>query len=235
MIVNDLMKVPGFELVQTLPYGAARFEDEVGRRLTVINANRAGLEGTLGADLIYYNETYKAFVIVQYKPMEQIEHGSIFRFPNAQLTREIGRMTTILENLKDRPPNGMRSGFRMMDNPFFIKLCPRVIFDPDDISLIRGMYLPLDYWQLIETDPTLVGPRGGRMVTFENVGRYFDNTEFIPLMTKGWVGTTPIQSDVLRPLIQEMIQMNRPLTIAVKTEELTRAAVRGHRRRARNA
>jgi hypothetical protein len=221
--------------VQTLPYGAARFEDDVGRRLTVINANRAGLEGTLGADLIYYNETYKAFVIIQYKAMEQIEHGAAFRFPNAQLTREIGRMTTILEDLKKRPRNNMRSGFRMMDNPFFIKLCPRVIFDPDDTSLIRGMYLPLDYWQLIETDPTLVGARGGHLVTFENVGRYFDNTEFIPLMTKAWIGTTPIQSDLLRPLIQEMIQMNRTLTIAVKTDESTRAVARRHRRHTRNA
>ena len=43
------------------------FENPTDRRqaLTVIMANRTPLEEQTGADLIYYNETYGAFVLVQ--------------------------------------------------------------------------------------------------------------------------------------------------------------------------
>jgi len=37
----------------------------------VIMANRLPLEEQTGADLIYFNEAYSAFVLVQYKAMEK--------------------------------------------------------------------------------------------------------------------------------------------------------------------
>jgi hypothetical protein len=127
-------------------------------------------------------------------------------------------MKRTLTALRECTPNGERSGFRMVENPFFLKLCPRLTFNPDDAGLVKGMYIPIDYWHLIETDATLVGPTGGRQVTFDNVGRYLDDTGFIGLMTNAWIGTTSSQSDVLQPLVRKMIQTNRPFTIAVKTD-----------------
>jgi hypothetical protein len=217
MVVADLMKVPGFELVRAMPYGAAVFEgDHV--RLTVVLANRLPLEQQLGADLIYYNETFGAFVIVQYKAMEKADDGAVFRFPNVQLTDEIARMDRALQDLRQCSPNIERNGFRLLDNPFYLKFCSRLIFNPDDAGLVPGMYLPLDYWRLIEADPSLVGPGGGRQVTFGNVGRYFDNTRFITLVAGAWIGTTISQSEVLRRVIREIVGGGRALTLAVKTD-----------------
>lgn len=88
MVIADLTKLPGFELVRSMPYGVAVFEREQVR-LTVIVANHLPLEQQLGADLIYCNDTYRSFVIVQYKAMEQRGSGqAFFTIPNAQLTAE---------------------------------------------------------------------------------------------------------------------------------------------------
>jgi hypothetical protein len=219
MIEHDMRQIPGFEHVRSMPYGAAVFENG-NTRLTVINANRSAIEGQFGADLVYFNETYESFVMIQYKAMEDDNDRPIFCLPNQQLDQQITLMKSALTTLAGYHPNKERHGFRIMENPFFLKLCPRLSFNPDDAGLVRGMYLPLHYWYLIESDPSLVGPRGGRQVDFNNVGRYLDNTGFIGLLTNAWVGTIPSQSQVLRPLIRQMIETNRPFTIAVKVDSL---------------
>ena len=217
MIINDMMQVPGFEHVRTMPYGAAVFEGEAGR-LTVVLANRLPLEQQLGADLIYFNETFKAFVIVQYKAMETDPGGrAVFRIPNAQLADEIKRMDVALAALRSCTPDVARHGFRLHENPFFLKMCPRIVFNPDDKGLSRGMYIPLDYWRMLEADAALTGPLGGRRLTYENVGRYLDNTGFVNLVAHAWVGTTAEQSAVLEEVIREVISSGRTVTIAVKT------------------
>ena len=38
-------------------------------------------------------------------------------------------------------------GYRLSENPFFLKFCPRVVFNPDDKGLFKGIYLPLDLWK----------------------------------------------------------------------------------------
>lgn len=91
MVVNDLINVPGFQFIRTLPYSAAIFESN-GIRLTVLLANRLPLEQLSGADLIYFNENHRSFVMVQYKAMENDDNGPIFRLPNAGLSKEIDRM-----------------------------------------------------------------------------------------------------------------------------------------------
>ncbi|HFH4177414.1 TPA: hypothetical protein ACTL7P_006571, partial [Pseudomonas aeruginosa] len=88
MVVNDLQNLPGFEVVKTYPYGAAVFESEdTSERLTVILANRLPLEEQTGTDLIYFNETYQSFVMVQYKAMEREDRRvgpaeAVYRLPN---------------------------------------------------------------------------------------------------------------------------------------------------------
>ena len=216
MIEHDMRQVPGFEYVRSMQFGAAVFEKD-NTRLTVINANRSAIEGQFGADLVYFNETYQSFVMIQYKAMESdYDNKPIFRLPNEQLNQQIKLMKSVLTMLADSGPNKELRGFRIMENPFFLKLCPRFSFNPNYSGLVKGMYLALDYWYLIESEPSLAGSRGGRQITFDNVGRTLNNSEFIQLMTKAWVGTTPSQSRILKPLIKKMIETNRPFTIAVK-------------------
>lgn len=223
MVVHDLMHLPGFDILKTYPYNAAVFESD-SERLTVILANRLPLEEQTGTDLIYYNETFQSFVMVQYKAMERDDddNGNInagFRIPNNQLAEEIARMDSLLTELKACDPNTVHDGFRLTENPFFLKLCSRLVFNPDDISLVPGMYLPLDYWKLLEQHDGIKGPRGGRRVTYENVGRHFDNSAFITVVAKAWVGTTPRQSAVLKKAIRQTLETGKAVAIAVKLKK----------------
>ena len=91
MVINDLGTFPGFETVRQTQHATAVFtNDHVS--LTVVMANRLPLEKQLGADLIYRNETYRSFVIVQYKAMEHEAGTARFRLPNDQLEKELKRM-----------------------------------------------------------------------------------------------------------------------------------------------
>jgi hypothetical protein len=218
MVVNDLVNFPGLKLITAMPHASAVFSD--GRvTLTVMMANRQPLEEQLGADLVYCNETYRSFVIVQYKAMEQEASGAIFRLPNEKLTEEMARMDSVWAELRKCAPDHERAGFRLTQNPFFLKLCPRLVFDPDDASLVKGMYLPVEYWRRLELDPAINGRRKGKAVRYENVGRYFDNTSFASLVAGGWIGTTGPQSVLLEQAIRQILMTGRTVTLAVRSEQ----------------
>ncbi len=217
MVVSDMARVPGFRAVRSIPNAATNVFHDGQTTLSVTLANRLPLEQQTGTDLIYYNETFKAFVMVQYKAMEADDkNGAVFRLPQPQLSSEIERMDDLLAKTSAMPDTREAIGFRLSKNPFFLKFCPRIQFDPDDTGLTKGMYLPLDYWKSLEADPKLVGPRGGRMLTYSNVGRYVDNTSFAMLVSKAWVGTSIQQSTVLEEWIQEIVQTGRAIAFAIK-------------------
>jgi hypothetical protein len=217
MILNDLATFPGFDLVARMQHSSAVFSND-RVTLTVVMANKLPLEQQLGADLIYCNETYGAFVIVQYKAMEQEAKGVRFRLPNRQLDEELKRMEAVWTELQKCADDTGMNGFRLTPNPFFLKLCPRVVFDPDDASLIKGMYIPLAYWRRLEMDPKIRGRQNGHAVSFDNVGRYFDNTSFAHLVGGGWIGTTTNQTAILGAAIREIVESGRTVTIAVKRD-----------------
>jgi hypothetical protein len=223
MIYNDL-SVPfeGFRALQQSIVGAARFEsDDV--RLEVMVANRTPLEMQTGADLLYFNATYESFVFVQYKVMEKVRESgapeAIYRLPNAQLAAEIVRMDALLTHMKSAGKPADRRGFRLHENPFYLKLCPRIVFNPDDVSLTPGMYFPLDQWRFIEKDGDLVGARGGRVISYRNVGRYLHNTGFSDLVRDAWIGTTPPQSAIAGPLIRTVLNEGKAVVLAVKRDK----------------
>lgn len=216
MIVNDLVTVPGLDFVRTLPYTGAIFEGQ-GKRLTVILANRLPLEQLTGTDLIYFNETHRSFVMVQYKAMSQEEGVASFRLPDAGLAREIQRMQAISAQLMPIQTAATKENFRLNPEAFYIKLCARSQFNPDDIKLFPGMYFSLNQWLCISEDPSLVGPRGGRMVTYETAGRYIVNDLFIKLVAEAWIGTHAEQSDLLATAIRETLQSGRAVALAIET------------------
>ncbi len=219
MVIHDMNNVPGYSAVREMVQGAAVFQGEDGSRLTVILANRLPLEQLTGADLIYFNEAYKSFVLVQYKAMEKKNSEEpIYRLPDAQLSAEIQRMDEILSVLEKCPNTKDHSSYRFFQNPFFLKLCSRIVFNPDDVSLVPGMYIPLEQWKLLENDESLIGKRGGRGITFENVTRHIENTHFIRLVSEAWVGTTPAQSKILKEAIRSTIESGRAAVLAVKKE-----------------
>jgi hypothetical protein len=141
MLTTDFSTVPGFEAIKSYSFAAREFEssENPAVRLTVIMANRLPLEEQTGADLIYYNETYRSFIMVQYKAMEHGFNGPEFRWNlNDRLADEINRMDKLLEELRKLPDSGAPHSFRLHSNPFFLKLCPRVVFNPDDKGLFHA-------------------------------------------------------------------------------------------------
>ena len=222
MLISDSSTIPGFDFIQQLPFAAKSFESAPSvyprTKLTVIMANRLALEEQTGADLIYYNETFRSFVLVQYKAMESGDEGPEFRWrPEDQLAEEVTRMDDLLEALKAEPADNAPASFRLHANPFFLKLCPRLNFNPDDKGLTPGMYLPLEYWKSLASDPATEGPRGGRLITYENVGRKMTNSEFITIVANAWIGTTVPQSVVLEKVIRSVIETGKTVTLAVKS------------------
>ena len=144
---------------------------------------------------------------------------AVYRLPNTQLKEELARMDGVLDALKACPPNTGIGGFRLTENPFFLKLCPRLVFNPDSVGLIPGMYLPLDYWKLLENDPGIKGPKGGLRITYENAKRHFDNTSFTTVVSKAWVGTTPSQSQLLQNVIRTTLEAGKAVAIAIKPKK----------------
>lgn len=210
MILADLHKFPGLSAMDGKIKGSAIFFSP-SETLTVIHADKGPLETLTGADLIYYNEIYNSFVFVQYKALES-DKG--YR-PDAQLAAEIQRMDSLLDHAGHLATTEC-SGFRLHGNPFFLKLCPRIDFAPESTELTKGMYIPLEYWKILESSGQIAGPRGGKIVTYENVGRHLSNSEFATLVLKAWVGSTPSQSSVLEPLIRDTIASGKAVIYAVK-------------------
>jgi len=219
-LVHDYSDVPGFEFVKQYQFAAREFlaRSDPSVRLKVVMANRLPLEKQTGADLIYYNETYKSFVMVQYKAMNQGASGPEFRWTaEDKLAEEIERMEVLLKALALQPEDRSAIGFRLHANPFFLKLCPRLIFNPDDKGLSKGMYFPLEYWKALALDPVTKGPREGRVVTYANVARRLSNPHFLTLVQHAWVGTTVPQSQLLQRVIESVIESGKTLTLAVKS------------------
>lgn len=219
VIVSDFAEIPGFDAIKQYHFAAREFRatDNSNVRLTVMMANRLSLEEQTGADLIYYNETFNSFVLVQYKSLNHGKHGAEFRWkPNDKLAEEIGRMDVMLQTFSQAPHDASAASFRLHANPFFLKLCPRLVFNPDDKGLSQGMYFPLDFWKSLAADPCTLGPRQGRIITYNNVPRRLNNTEFLALVAQAWVGTTVPQSKLLQAAIHSVLQSGKTLTFAVK-------------------
>jgi len=225
MILTDFSTIPGFAEVRSAThYAAHTFQGRRDRsnRVTIIMANRLPLEQQTGADLIYFHEKYRSFVMVQYKAMEQEGGKDKFRWrAGDQFSSELNRMNALWENIKIN--NAMAGDapetFRLSNNPFFLKFCSRVVFDPDSTEMFKGMYLPLDLWHILNRSRRLKGPRGGNVVTFANVERTINNTQFIGLLSKSWVGTSAAQSDYLESLIKGVIETGKTITLAVQHKD----------------
>lgn len=221
MIVNDLNNMPGYNLIKSTKFSSSVFENEE-TRLTVLLANRLPLEELLGTDLIYFNENFKCFVMVQYKVMEKESNDYRFRLPNKQLSEEISRMDSILTQIKKINRNDKIDHYRINEDPFFIKICPRLEFDPDNVGLSNGMYIPLDYIKMLEKDKCIEGKWGGKAITYENVGRYFDNTAFKTIVEGGWIGTNPNQSLLVEKIIKDILENKKTVVIAMKKDNMTK-------------
>jgi hypothetical protein len=202
MIEHDAGIFGGWQLLRRGAVGMAEFR-QGARSLTVINVNRAGVEHALGVDLVYYNHEFDAYVLVQYKRMLPRFNANGYEFrPDDQTRREIDRMRRIVAS-PDAPSS--IELFRLDPNGVYLKLCPSTTTEAFSDELIKGMYLPLAYWDALVDSPNVRGPRGGVAVTYDNVGRYMNNTTFIELVGASWIGSRGVSSKQIADVIRDSL------------------------------
>jgi hypothetical protein len=218
MIQQDFDTFPEFNLLKPLVLGRRKFSDS-NTDLEIIMASRLELEKQMGVDLIYYNLTYDSFIMIQYKAMEQNSDSKPFyKLPNDQLSKEIERMKKVISEIGPYLPES-RNEFRFISNPFFFKLCPRIVLNPDSVDLTPGMYFPLDHWHFLEKDPDILNPNGVRKLTQDNVGRHICNTDFANFLKNAWIGTIPKQSQIIKTLIEKIVRTDHTLVLALKSDK----------------
>jgi hypothetical protein len=149
--------------------------------------------------------------------MDTGKDGPEFRWKDGdRFLDEVSRMDTMLAELEKCPPDTTPDGYRICSNPFFLKFCSRMVFNPDDKGLFSGIYLPLDLWKSLSASGKLKGPKDGNLLSFDNVGRRLTNSEFVLLVTNSWVGTTVPQSAELEKVILAVLETGRTVAFAVK-------------------
>jgi len=184
------------------------------RKLEVIYANKNDLEKTLGVDLIYYNETYNSFVLLQYKIMKQNSIGDDFYYrPDDQLRIELKRMDDFLANHPSINP-AKHTDYRLCSEGFLLKLVPNRGLQPASGELIKGMYLTKRYVDFLLDGNGPKGNRGGSLITFKNSPRYLTNVEFAQMVNRGWIGTAGTTSEILRAVVQEFYETGKALILA---------------------
>jgi hypothetical protein len=194
------------------PAGLVELHDGT-TRLVIVNVNRRALESTVGADLIYINETTGSFVLVQYKTMRDVlDEQPVFRpGSDANVARELARMRAVAPGEDD----GLPASFRLDPRAGYLKLClPVVRLKQLDTKPVSGMYLPLALWDALVKTAQARGPRGGLAVGFHNAGRYLTNTQFAELVRGGWIGTRTSSSHELTELVLDALDAGRSVTVA---------------------
>ena len=217
----DWSRVPGFDesFIHQEHAAIRRFlsRENPDRQLTVIMTNREALENQTGADLIYQNDTDKSFIMVQYKSMNS-EYGGekVFRWSeNGKFMEQVDRMNKVLEDLSGNPVTPNSENYRFTENPFFLKICKPTDIKPDDTGMMRGMYLPLEYWKRGNCDGRFVGDKGGKYIGYNNVGRHINNSDFIRYVSGGWIGTPVDQFRYLNDMIRYLVGAKRNVTYAL--------------------
>jgi hypothetical protein len=223
MVEHDVRVFGNWRLLRSGALGMAQFTDGV-RQLTVMNVNRAGVEHALGVDLVYYHHDYNSYVVVQYKRMTPRANGSGHEFrPNGQLRVELERMRKFVGARQPAPASV--DTFRLDDRFAYLKLCPSTAREAFSHELIHGMYLPIDYWDVLMASPRVLGPHGGLCVNYDNVGRYLNNTSFIALVSSAWIGSRGVPTARITNIIRASIA-TRSLVLAEARGKRVRGASR---------
>jgi hypothetical protein len=209
-IEHDAQVFGDWELIKRSAVGMARFESR-GRRVTVINVNRAGIEKAIGVDLIYYTQKYDAYVLVQYKRRDNDSDERWVYRPDSQFDGQLERMRGLVED--DSEPS-LPHQYRLDERCCFLKFCVPTLPQAFTPGLIKGAYLPLAYWDCLAGSGVLRGTRGGRVITGKTADRYLNNSQFIDLVQSSWVGSRGATSEQIGQIVRAGVESNESLILA---------------------
>ncbi len=209
-IEHDAQVFGEWQLIKRSAAGFARFESR-GRRVTVINVNRSGIEKALGVDLIYYTQKYDAYVLVQYKRRDNDSDDRWVYRPDSRFDRQLERMRRLVED--DSEPS-LPHQYRLDERCCFLKFCVPTVPQAFTADLIKGAYVPLAYWDCLASSGALEGKQGGRLLTGKSVDRYLNNSQFIDLVQSSWVGSRGATSEQIEEIVTAGLESNQSLILA---------------------
>lgn len=171
-------------------YGASRTyaRSRTRQKLTVLHVNKAKLETTTGADLIYVNESNNALVLIQYKRMAHQDAKGLwgYRLGDDRLDGQLRRLKAIDDAFATAPIADEDWSARLYPHPSFVKLCDSKIVLGDNTAPTPGMVLPLEQFSRLYDKFKAAGVA---RFTRENVAHSLNSTLMIDLIKDGWIGT----------------------------------------------
>jgi hypothetical protein len=216
LIDADARILPGWRPVrrEDMRTDIHEFTDDRGRMIEILNVNASPVEARVGVDLLYFHKRTKSLVGVQYKRLIK-EHVTV----DERLRDQIERMKAISKDLHVPPssPEHWRVGHDWM----YLKLARTRAMDPDSSDLIKGLYLPLSYLELLLVDDPVLGPRGACRLGYDTIDRYITSTLFIDLIKEGWIGSPPTSPKRLMALAQESLLARRSVVVAMDHSQET--------------
>jgi len=193
-IVYDAGRFDGWDAQDAIHVSGTSFVDPVsGQRLSVYYANRTRVERATGADLIYYHETRRCFILVQYKKLAACNGEDRWRYyprNDKSIDTELRRLQAVDDTCADLARPG--DDYRLAGQPTWFKFCQEQSVLPSGTDLVPGMYLPRPYLAALLAGEELTGDRDGQVVSYRTVPRYMDNTTFTSLVAGGWIGTSAL-------------------------------------------
>lgn len=219
MIAHDAITFPGWDIAESHQVGTVQFSRN-NQHLTIMNVNRHPIEQTLGVDLLYYHHVYNAYILVQYKRMTQEPNLSwTFRPNEKQCMEELARMRDFNRNNPEDTSDTTVRNYRLNPEAFYFKLCESVTYSGTSSQLISGMYIPLDYWENLLESPKVMGKRGGLRMDSNNIERHLNNTDFVSLVQRGWIGSRQNKTTEITTIVNQLLNDNHSVTIAKSSQE----------------
>ncbi|MGW4848910.1 hypothetical protein [Nocardia brasiliensis] len=195
------------------------FENEDGRRLTVINANRLGIEAALGTDLVYYSGHCRSYVLVQYKMMSadgrSRTEATNWRYrPDKKFEAQLHRMMRIENHQRAQDHSALgHLAYRLGPPLTYFKFCRHDAGLDQRTNLITGSYVPTDYIKMLVE--SMAGPKGGAVLDAGGLrDRSLGNNAFISLVRTSLIGSSGATSDELCRVIEESLEGNRSVVFA---------------------
>jgi hypothetical protein len=103
---------------------------------------------------------------------------------------------------------------RLNEDPFYFKFTRSDQFEPDETGMAPGLYILAAHLSAFLESGSSSGPKGGKVVGYDNYERRLANTLFIELAREGWIGTTSIGSRAVGEFVAESLGRYHSLTLA---------------------
>lgn len=209
-IINDSKIFDDWNLISDNILSVSTFSNGF-RELSIMYVNRTPIEENVGVDLIYIDEINKSFVMIQYKRLLKENSGYVYR-PNSD--QNFKKEKILMERFESfLIKKKTTSWYRYNNEIFYFKLCKQ---DQklSERTLSSGMYLPKKYFDFLIDSKITEGTKGGKLLSYENINNFLNNTTFINLMKTGLIGSNYDSFDEISNIIKEILETGKSVILS---------------------